>query len=538
MVGTYRMSFKARNSGCGGTNTDNNATGGTCHAFVKVINSTSYGTELFERVETTNAAGDAFADMVLDYEITEAHVGHILQTGFMNYAGDYAPTGMHYDDVVVAEYTPTPAPTPEPTPAPAANYAEDDFESYSIDGDETLAGWKMYVNVFGRGDDGATGAYEYGYGPFDAPNASHPNQSSVSAIQNDSAELGADNGTQYLNVFSNYGDEAHATKNLETNVFREYTVAEADVGTTFTYSFIAKRPAADTGCGSANADTSAVANKCEAFIKVLNPGNGYAAEPGVYLDTSGVSLTEWEAHSLTVDITAGMVGWPLQFGYSSTGGNYAPTSVLYDNMVVSQADTPADPTASDLFVSEYGEGPSGTSSWGKYLEIANFTGADVSLDGYLLAGITNGGDGYEKFVSFTAGTTLANGEVWVIGRAESGDGSPESLYGQIDQVDTDISHNGDDAWHLVAGTSDSYTLVDAAIGDAGDDPGSYFSACGDGETRDSSWIRKATVSAGADSWATSAGTDADTCQWTIVSQSADALDYSTVGNHTFTGSAE
>ena len=62
----------------------------------------------------------------------------------------------------------------------------------------------------------------------------------------------------------------------------------------------------------------------------------------------------------------------------------------------------------------------------------------------------------------------------MIGRAESGDGSPESLYGQIDQVDTDISHNGDDAWHLVAGTSDSYTLVDAAIGDAGDDPGSYF----------------------------------------------------------------
>ncbi|GIR09136.1 MAG: hypothetical protein CM15mP19_09320 [Gammaproteobacteria bacterium] len=46
--------------------------------------------------------------------------------------------------------------------------------------------------------------------------------------------MGADNGTQYLNVFSNYGDEAHATKNLETNVFREYTVAEADVGTTFT----------------------------------------------------------------------------------------------------------------------------------------------------------------------------------------------------------------------------------------------------------------------------------------------------------------
>ena len=230
-----------------------------------------------------------------------------------------------------------------------------------------------------------------------------------------------------------------------------------------------------------------------------------------------------------------MVGWPIQFGYSSTGGNYAPTSVLYDNMVVSQDTTPEpepEPVATDLFVSEYGEGPSGTSSWGKYLEIANFTGADVSLNGYILGGITNGGDAYEKFVSFTADATIANGDVWVIGRAESGDGSPEALYSQIDQVNTDVTHNGDDAWHLLAGTSDSYTLVDAAIGDAGDDPGSGFTVCGDGTTANVTLIRKAGVDGAAD-WATSAGTDASSCQWTIVSQSADALDYSDVGKHTF-----
>ncbi len=112
---------KLRNANCGDTNSDNDATGGTCHAFVKILNSTTFGQELFERVETTSTAGDAFNEMVLDYEITEGMVGNILQTGFMNYAGNYAPTGMLYDDVVVAEYTPTPAPTPEPTPAPASN---------------------------------------------------------------------------------------------------------------------------------------------------------------------------------------------------------------------------------------------------------------------------------------------------------------------------------------------------------------------------------------------------------------------------------
>ena len=122
---------------------------------------------LYERTETTSTSADAFTDMVLDYEITDGMVGHILQTGFMNYAGNYAPTGMLYDDVVVAEYTPTPAPTPEPTPeptpAPAANYAEDDFESYTAD-QETLGNWRAYVNQFDRNDDGSAGGYRGGYG--------------------------------------------------------------------------------------------------------------------------------------------------------------------------------------------------------------------------------------------------------------------------------------------------------------------------------------------------------------------------------------
>ena len=301
-----------------------------------------------------------------------------------------------------------------------------------------------------------------------------------------------------------------------------------------TFTWNGKKPSEGTVCGDTNDDTGGTALLCQAFIKVLNPGNGYAAEPGVYADTSGYGKDAWDTSgTLSVDIVAGMVGWPLQFGFSNTGGAYHPSAMLYDNMVVAVADTATTPTASDLFVSEYGEGPSGTASWGKYLEIANFTGADVSLNGYLLGGITNGGDAYEKFVSFTADATLANGDVWVIGRAESGDGSPESLYGQIDQVDGDITHNGDDAWHLLAGTSDSYTLVDAAIGDAGDDPGSYFTICGDGETRNSSWVKKPAAE-GASSWSASAGTSAADCLWTEVAQSSDNLDYSTVGNHTFT----
>ena len=327
-------------------------------------------------------------------------------------------------------------------------------------------------------------------------------------------------------------------------------MATADVGITMTFTWNGKKPSEGTVCGDTNADTGGTAILCQAFIKVLDPNNGYAATPGVYADTSGYGKLRWDTSgTLSVDITEAMVGWPIQFGFTNTGGAYHPSAMIYDNMVVAATDTPEPtpaptpaptpeptpapaPTADDLFVSEYGEGPSGTSSWGKYLEIANFTGADVSLNGYILGGITNGGDAYEKYVSFTADATVANGDVWVIGRAEAGDGSPEALHTQIDQVNTDVTHNGDDAWHLLAGTSDSYTLVDAAIGDAGDDPGSGFTVCGDGTTANVTLIRKAGVDGAAD-WATSAGTDASSCQWTIVSQSADALDYSDVGKHTF-----
>ena len=174
--------------------------------------------------------------------------------------------------------------------------------------------------------------------------------------------------------------------------------------------------------------------------------------------------------------------------------------------------------------------------------MANFTGAAVSLDGYLLGGITNGGTGYEKTVAFTAGAEIADGDVWVIGRAVADDGSPTALHTAIDQVDSQVSHNGDDAWHLLKGTSDDFVTIDAAIGDVGDDPGSGFTICGDKATNNRSLIRKPGID-GASTWAESQGTDASDCQWTATNEindirdggdgTIDDLDYTSVGSHTF-----
>ena len=108
MVGTYRMTFDAKHpesGACGSTSSDGNS-GGTCSAFIKVLNSSDFTQLLFEQTDTTELTTE-WQTLTLDFEITEAMVGHIYQSGFMNTAGNYAPTGVHYDNVKVEAYSET-----------------------------------------------------------------------------------------------------------------------------------------------------------------------------------------------------------------------------------------------------------------------------------------------------------------------------------------------------------------------------------------------------------------------------------------------
>ena len=99
-VGTFRFDFTAHELAeeewrCGWTNPQNGAGGGKCEAFAKVVDSTTFELLLFERLETTGAAqsGTPFS---LEFELQPAHVGHLIQIGFMNSQVGYAPTGMLY----------------------------------------------------------------------------------------------------------------------------------------------------------------------------------------------------------------------------------------------------------------------------------------------------------------------------------------------------------------------------------------------------------------------------------------------------------
>lgn len=170
-------------------------------------------------------------------------------------------------------------------------------------------GWLVYGNVFTPGL-----VYLYGYGPFPAPNAG----TAFCAI--DAGQGGAEQGLQQLSIYNDYNNADHANGNLvEANVYREQTVAAGDAGTTWVFDFDAK-------LGNLVAPSTAVA-----FIKTLDPAQGYALTNFITLDTT-ILPTTWGHYSLSIDVDASLVGQLMQFGFASTTTNYVASGVYYDNL--------------------------------------------------------------------------------------------------------------------------------------------------------------------------------------------------------------
>jgi hypothetical protein len=171
--------------------------------------------------------------------------------------------------------------------------------------------------------------------------------------------------------------------------------------------------------------------------------------------------------------------------------------------------------ACDLFISEYAEG----SSNNKYLEIANFTGADVALSGYALPSVgnapTTAGE-YEFWNGdiFGANDTIADGDVYVVCHGSSA----QAILDRCDSEHNFLS-NGDDGRKLVKGTEDSYTVVDV-FGDFQGDPGSGWDICGvENGTKDHTVVKKEGKEGNAD-WTSSRGTTADDCDWIVADNDA------------------
>ena len=201
-----------------------------------------------------------------------------------------------------------------------------------------------------------------------------------------------------------------------------------------------------------------------------------------------------------------------------------------DSAIVFSSDT-TQVTNSDLFFSEYAEG----SSYNKYLEIYNGTGADVDLSAYSISTCSNGCNDttsaglytwdYPNNMTFSAGTVIADGDVYVINHGSAS----SDIVAQGDTTFTYLS-NGDDVMALtVAGATDSvFTIIDI-IGEMGPDPGSGWDVAGvTNATKDHTLVRKSTITGGNTNWTTSAGTNTTDSEWIVYDQNT----WSYLGSHT------
>ncbi len=112
--------------------------------------------------------------------------------------------------------------------------------------------------------------------------------------------------------------------------------------------------------------------------------------------------------------------------------------------------------ATDLFISEYIEG----SGFNKIIEVANFTGSSIDLNDFKISVYVNGSISSSQSYTFTPGTILSNGEVYVIAHPAS------SYTGTIDDT-FGWSFNGNDVVELQTTTNISIDII-GTIGDATD----------------------------------------------------------------------
>ncbi|MEO1573490.1 MAG: VPLPA-CTERM sorting domain-containing protein [Pseudomonadota bacterium] len=186
-----------------------------------------------------------------------------------------------------------------------------DFEALDMSNPAALGadGWKVFANVFDGG-----GGFLYGYGPFDAPNGSG-GFSNVAAGQG-----GPDQGAQQLVTFSDYNNGDHGVGNLiEANVFQEQIIGSGDLGSEWTFSFDAKM-------GDLAGGSTAIA-----FIKTLDPNNGFALTNFVTLDMTNIAST-WSTFAMSLFIDPALDGQILQFGFASVATNFEASGVFYDNV--------------------------------------------------------------------------------------------------------------------------------------------------------------------------------------------------------------
>lgn len=202
------------------------------------------------------------------------------------------------------------------------NYSQD-FESLDRTSATALSddGWQL----FAAGINGSGTFFNFGAGPFPAPNnIASPN---ISVISDFASGGDPPAGNQGLVFFSDYGSPLHTDPNdprdLVLSLFQQRIIAAEDIGKTVTFSWLAEGNAfPPTG----NAIT-------EAFLLTLDPNNNFNATNNLSVVTTNVPDGVPTPGSLFLPLTdPALVGQILQFGFRNTASDGEGSAVDYDNI--------------------------------------------------------------------------------------------------------------------------------------------------------------------------------------------------------------
>ena len=301
-TGVYTFSFDARAPSEGAIAEPTVAT-----AYVQTLDpSNGFATTARVEIDLSTLSSSDWQTFSVDFNIDgEAMAGQLLEFGFTNRTTGFAPSAIVVDNI---DFN---------LAVGGINYASD-FESGDPNGGEIGDNWLSFAAVFG-----ADGNFAYSYGPFPSPN----NAGGFTSYA--SGEATESQGTQYLNVFSDYNNADHGNGlTIEAASFQERTFSASDAGE-YSFSFDAKAPFE----GGIAPPTTAYA-----YIRVLDPNNGFASSVDIRVDLSEVSNSEWTRFTVQATLEDSLDGQILQFGFSNSATDYNPSGIFYDNVEFSRAE--------------------------------------------------------------------------------------------------------------------------------------------------------------------------------------------------------